>query len=289
MTPFPLSLSRVTSAWQFFRKSFMTIQSQISIPSRLLTQATAQISLVGAGPGDVGLLTLNALLRIQQAEIVLYDYLVSDEILSLLPVNCKTYCVGKRAGHHSMTQDAINHLLLEVAQTGKRVVRLKGGDPFIFGRGAEEMQVLLDQGHHVEVIPGITAASGCAAYAGIPLTHRDIAQSATVVTGYCKSEDKTPNWAQMAVTNSTVVVYMGLFKAAKIAGELIQHGRPATTPVAIIEKGCTPNQRVIECELAQLAETIQAESVQSPALLVIGDVVKMKLSKPKLSEQQLAS
>lgn len=256
----------------------MISSAHLTLPAHLLAPATAQVSLVGAGPGDVGLLTLNALLRIQQAEIVLYDFLVSDEVLSLLPANCQKYCVGKRAGHHSMTQDAINELLLEVANTGKRVVRLKGGDPFIFGRGAEEMQELLDAGHDVEVIPGITAASGCAAYAGIPLTHRDVAQSATVVTGYCKSEDKTPNWAQMAVTNSTVVVYMGLFKAGKISAELIQHGRAAATPVAIIEKGCTPQQRVIECELHELAQTIKDKAIESPALLVIGDVVKMRLS-----------
>ena len=252
------------------------------IPYHLLSEPSATISLVGAGPGDVGLLTLNALLRIQQADIALYDYLVSDEVLSLLPPHCQRHCVGKRAGHHSMSQEGINDLLIEVAKTGKRIVRLKGGDPFIFGRGAEEMQVLLDEGYPVEVVPGITAASGCAAYAGIPLTHRDIAQSATVVTGYCKSEDKTPNWAQMAVTNSTVVVYMGLFKAAKIARELIQHGRAATTPVAIIEKGCTPAQRVIECELQALAQTIETNQVQSPALLVIGDVVKMRLAQPRV-------
>lgn len=258
----------------------MTEHSVLKVPSKLLTKPTANVSLVGAGPGDVGLLTLHALVRIQQAEIVLYDYLVSDEILSLLPDDCQKHCVGKRAGHHSMTQDAINQLLLDVAQTGKLVVRLKGGDPFIFGRGAEEMQELLDAGHDVEVIPGVTAASGCAAYAGIPLTHRDIAQSATVVTGYCKSEDKTPNWAQMAVTNSTVVVYMGLYKAAKIANELIHHGRPANTPVAIIEKGCTPEQRLVECELESMAETIQSANIQSPALLVIGDVVKMRLKSP---------
>ncbi|MCM2678730.1 uroporphyrinogen-III C-methyltransferase [Echinimonas agarilytica] len=252
----------------------------LQVPSQYLTTPMAQISLVGAGPGDVGLLTINALLRIQQAEIVLFDYLVSEQILSLLPSSCQRYCVGKKAGQHSMTQDATNQLLLKVAATGKRVLRLKGGDPFIFGRGAEEMQILLDQGHHVEVIPGITAASGCAAYAGIPLTHRDVAQSATVVTGFCKNEGKAPNWKQMAVSNSTVVVYMGLFKAAKIAAELIDNGRDASTPVAIIEKGCTPEQRVVECELQQLADTIAEHQIQSPALLVIGDVVSMRLQQP---------
>ncbi|MBW8191080.1 uroporphyrinogen-III C-methyltransferase [Neiella marina] len=264
----------------------MAHSQMLSIPGQLLSAPTANISLVGAGPGDVGLLTINALLRIQQAEIVLFDYLVSEQILSLLPANCQRYCVGKRAGQHSMTQDAINQLLAKVAATGKRVVRLKGGDPFIFGRGAEEMQVLLDQGHHVEVIPGITAASGCAAYAGIPLTHRDVAQSATVVTGYCKAEGKSPDWAQMAVTNSTVVVYMGLFKAAKIAAELIHHGRAASTPVAIIEKGCTPEQRVVECQLNNLAQTIDAASIQSPALLVIGEVVAMRLQQPEADIQE---
>ncbi|MBD1390088.1 uroporphyrinogen-III C-methyltransferase [Neiella sp. HB171785] len=262
----------------------MSHSQLLNIPGHLLSAPTAAISLVGAGPGDVGLLTINALLRIQQAEIVLYDYLVSEQILSLLPSHCQRYCVGKRAGQHSMTQDAINQLLLKVAATGQRVVRLKGGDPFIFGRGAEEMQVLLDNGHHVEVIPGITAASGCAAYAGIPLTHRDVAQSATVVTGYCKAEGKSPDWAQMAVTNSTVVVYMGLFKAAQIAAELIKHGRAASTPVAIIEKGCTPEQRVVECQLDNLADTIASQAIQSPALLVIGDVVAMRLQQPLATE-----
>ncbi len=252
-------------------------QTTLSLPTALLNPPSAMISLVGAGPGDVGLLTLNALLRIQQAEVVLYDYLVSDAVLSLLPTDCEKHCVGKRAGRHSMIQDEINHLLLEMAKTGKRVVRLKGGDPFIFGRGAEEMQILLDAGFHVEVVPGITAASGCSAYAGIPLTHRDVAQSATIVTGYCKSEDRKPNWQQMAISNCTVVIYMGLFNSAKIAEELIQHGRSAKTPVAIIEKGCTPEQRVVVCELSTLAATVQAEAIETPALLVIGEVVNMRM------------
>lgn len=233
------------------------------------------VSLVGAGPGDPGLLTLKALDRIQRAEVVLFDALVNEAILALLPADCQRISVGKRAGHHSSLQPDINELLLQHAASGRYVVRLKGGDPFIFGRGGEELLALATAGYDCEVIPGITAASGCAASVGIPLTHRTVAQGATIVTGHCRQDGAAPDWAQLAAVNHTLIVYMGLMKAADISAALVGHGRPADTPVAVVEKGCTPAQRVHYCTLASLASTIAQQQVAAPGLIIIGDVVSI--------------
>ncbi len=232
-----------------------------------------EVALVGAGPGDPELLTIKALSYLQQADVVLYDYLVSDEIMSLVPSDCILVCVGKRAGHHSVPQEKTNQLLVDFAKQGHRVVRIKGGDPFMFGRGGEELEVLFDSEIKFQVIPGITAAVGATAYAGIPLTHRDYAQSALFVTGHVKDENDEMDWSTLARGNQTLIVYMGLMKSSYIQQQLIKYGRSAETPIAIIERGTQSTQKVFKGHLAGLAEL--AADAQSPSLIVIGEVVKL--------------
>lgn len=232
-----------------------------------------EIALVGAGPGDVGLLTLRGLQVMQQADVVLYDHLVSDEILDLVRRDAERICVGKRAGAHSVIQEETNRLLVELAQQGKRVVRLKGGDPFIFGRGGEELQVAAAAGIPFQVVPGVTAAAGATAYAGIPLTHRDHAQSVTFITGHCRPDGEGLDWADLARARQTLAIYMGTMTAADISQRLIAHGRAATTPVAVISRGTRADQWVQIGTLQQLEEL--AQQAPLPALLVIGEVVEL--------------
>ena len=232
-----------------------------------------EVALVGAGPGDAGLLTLRALQRIQQADVVLYDALVSDAVLELVRRDAEKLLVGKRARGARVAQEEINHLLVQLARQGKRVVRLKGGDPFVFGRGGEELQALRAAGIPFEVVPGITAALGATAYAGIPLTHRDHAQSALFVTGHCRSDGKAQDWATLARSRQTLVVYMGAIKAAELTRELITHGRAASTPVAVISQGTLATQTVRRGTLADLPAL--AADAPSPALLVIGEVAAL--------------
>ena len=235
-----------------------------------------EVYVVGAGPGDPELLTLKALQLMQQADVVVYDYLVSEPIMQLVRRDAELICVGKKAGAHSVAQEHTNQLLIDLALAGKKVCRLKGGDPFIFGRGAEEIEVLLPHQIPFQVVPGITAAAGCAAYAGIPLTHRDYAQAVQFVTGHCQKEGKEPDWPSLSRPNQTLVIYMGLMKSAHIQAQLLSAGRAAETPVAILENGTRPEQRVITGTLAQLATLIEQHQVQSPALLVIGEVVALQ-------------
>lgn len=235
-----------------------------------------EVFIVGAGPGDPELLTLKALQLMQQADVVVYDYLVSQPILELVRRDAELICVGKKAGAHSVAQEETNALLIKLALEGKKVCRLKGGDPFIFGRGAEEIEVLLPHNIHFQVVPGITAAAGCAAYAGIPLTHRDHAQAVQFVTGHCQKDGKEPDWQSLGRPNQTLVIYMGLLKSAHIQQRLLDAGRAADTPVAILENGTRPEQRVISGTLSQLAGLIEQHQVQSPALLVIGEVVSLQ-------------
>lgn len=245
-------------------------------PSPILNRSLFQfgeVALIGAGPGDPELLTVKALKFLQQADVVLYDYLVSDEIISLLSSDTQSICVGKRAGYHSVSQQETNRLLVEFAQKGYRVARIKGGDPFVFGRGGEELDALVDANVPFQVIPGITAAAGATAYAGIPLTHRDYAQSAIFITGHLKADSDQQDWSTLARKNQTLVIYMGLMKSEHIQQQLITHGRSADTPVAIIERGTHATQRVIEGELAELSEL--AATAESPSLIVIGEVVRL--------------
>lgn len=235
--------------------------------------AQGEIALVGAGPGDVGLLTLRGLQVMQQADVVLYDHLVSGEILDLVRRDAERICVGKRAGAHSVIQEETNRLLVELAQQGKRVVRLKGGDPFIFGRGGEELQVAAAAGIPFQVVPGVTAAAGATAYAGIPLTHRDHAQSVTFITGHCRPDGDGLDWADLARTRQTLAIYMGTMKAADISQRLIAHGRDASTPVAVISRGTRADQQVQIGTLEQLEYLAQRAPL--PALLVIGEVVEL--------------
>jgi len=232
-----------------------------------------EVVLVGAGPGDAGLLTLKGLQQIQQADVVVYDRLVSDEIMNLVRRDADRVFVGKRAGYHCVPQEEINQILLREAQSGKRVVRLKGGDPFIFGRGGEELETLCHAGIPFSVVPGITAASGCSAYSGIPLTHRDYAQSVRLVTGHLKTGGEL-DWANLAAEKQTLVFYMGLNQAAAIQEQLIAHGMQADIPVALVENGTSVQQRVVSGTLSQLGEL--AQQVKSPSLIIVGRVVALR-------------
>lgn len=243
-------------------------------------QTMGSVSLVGAGPGDPELLTLRAARRIMQADAVLYDNLVSPEILALIPPAAEQHYVGKKAAKHALPQEAVNSWLVRLALAGKRVVRLKGGDPFVFGRGGEEMEALLAAGIAVEVVPGITAATGCAAYAGIPLTHRDWAQSVTFATGHRKTGLQDLDWPGLARPDQTVVFYMGVSAAAGIAEALVAHGRSPQTPVAVIYHGTRPDQQVRVATLETLAAKINAEGVKPPALLIVGEVVRLYRAAP---------
>ncbi|MBD0411174.1 siroheme synthase CysG [Pseudoalteromonas distincta] len=234
-----------------------------------------EVYVVGAGPGDPELLTLKALQLMQQADVVVYDFLVSDEIMELVRRDADLICVGKRLGDHSVVQEDTNQMLVDLAKQGKKVCRIKGGDPFIYGRGGEEVQVLAANNVNYQIVPGITAAAGCSAYAGIPLTHRDHAQAIQFVTGHCKKDGQELDWQSLAKANQTLAIYMGVIKSPHIQGELLKHGRKADTPVAIIENGTRKNQRVVTGKLGELADLIERNSIISPALLIIGEVAAL--------------
>ncbi len=232
-----------------------------------------EVVLVGAGPGDPGLLTLKGLQQIQQADIIVYDRLVSNEIMNLARRDAQRIFVGKRPGFHCVPQEQINQILLEQAQKGLRVVRLKGGDPFIFGRGGEELETLFNANIPFSVIPGITAASGCSAYSGIPLTHRDYAHSVRLITGHLKDGTQL-DWHSLAAEKQTLVFYMGLSQAENIKANLIKHGMNGDTPVAIVEEGTTTKQKVIDGLLSELDEL--ALQACSPSLIIVGPVVALR-------------
>ena len=234
-----------------------------------------EVYLVGAGPGDPDLLTFRALRLLQMADVVVYDRLVAPPILDLARRDAEQIYVGKERDNHALSQENINQLLVRLAKEGKRVVRLKGGDPFIFGRGGEEIATLMENGVTFQVVPGITAASGCATYSGIPLTHRDYAQSVVFVTGHLQDGSVNLNWKALAHPNQTTVFYMGLHGVGIVAGELIRHGLPQTTPVALIQQGTTQNQRVLICDLRSLEDTVKTEQIKPPTIIIVGEVVKL--------------
>lgn len=239
-------------------------------------QQHGEVYLVGGGPGDPDLLTFRALRLMQQCDVCVYDKLVSAEVLELVRRDAERIYVGKSRDQHTLAQEEINQLLARLALAGKRVLRLKGGDPFIFGRGGEEIETLMQQGVPFQVVPGITAANGVSSYAGIPLTHRDYAQACLFITGHLKNGELDLDWAAMARPQQTVVIYMGLVGLAQICQQLIAHGVSANMPAAVVQQGTTQNQRVVSANLGDLAEQVAAANMKAPCLTIIGEVVQLR-------------
>lgn len=235
-----------------------------------------KVYLIGGGPGDPELLTLKAHRLLTEADVVLYDRLVGERIIDLIPATAEALYVGKEKSKHSLPQGEINTLLCKKAKEGKKVVRLKGGDPFIFGRGGEEIEELVGEGVSFEIVPGVTAAAGCAAYAGIPLTHRDYAQSVRFVTGHLKDGTTDLPWHELVHPAQTLVIYMGLTGLAETSAKLIEHGMSKSMPVAVVERGTTPEQRVFTSTIAEITHVVERNEVKSPSLLIIGEVVELQ-------------
>jgi len=242
---------------------------------RLGSPAPGRVALVGAGPGDPELLTLRAARLIGEAEVLVIDHLVGEGVLELARPSTERIYVGKESGHHTLPQEDINQLLVRLATAGRRVVRLKGGDPYIFGRGGEEVEALVAAGVAFEVVPGITAACGVAAYAGIPLTHRDHAQSVVFATGHRRDGASALDWTALARPHQTAVIYMGVGQLAAHCTALVTHGRAAHTPAALVENGTTPHQRVVTGTLETLPDRALEAGIRPPALLIVGEVVSL--------------
>ena len=239
-------------------------------------QGKGTVYLVGAGPGDPELLTLRAARLLGQADVVVYDHLVSAGVLDMARADAERIYVGKQESLHTLPQEEINNLLVSLAKQGKQVVRLKGGDPFMFGRGGEEAEVLVAQGIRFEVVPGITAASGVSCYAGIPLTHRDYAQSCKFTTGHLKDGTLHLDWENLVQAHQTLVIYMGLGALSEISRQLIAHGQTADMPTAVIENGTTNRQRVLVGTLATISDMVTAQDFKSPCLIIVGEVVALR-------------
>lgn len=248
----------------------------IQLPfSRHGNSGGGQVFLVGAGPGDPDLLTLRALRLMQETDVVVYDALVSDEVMALVSKEAERIYVGKRSGNHALPQEAINALLIDLARQGKHVLRLKGGDPFVFGRGGEEIEMLAAHGIPFQVIPGISAANGISCYAGIPLTHRRYAQSVLYATGHLCNGLLDLDWVALTRPHQTVVIYMGLNALPLICEKLVEHGLPATHPIAVVQQGTTAAHRIVSGTLATIAERVAASGLASPSLILLGEVVPL--------------
>ncbi len=247
-----------------------------AVDAAQVSENKGEVYLVGAGPGDPDLLTFRALRLLQQADVIVYDRLVSAEILDMARRDADRIYVGKKRDQHTLPQEDINLLLAREAKKGKRVLRLKGGDPFIFGRGGEEIETLMQEGVSFQIVPGITAAAGAASYAGIPLTHRDYAQSVTFVTGHLKDGSMNLNWLALAQPHQTLVVYMGLLGLKIFCAKLVEHGLPAGTPIALVQKATTHQQKVLIGTLGTMPSLVDKTTIKPPTLIIVGDVVKLQ-------------
>jgi len=233
------------------------------------------VYLVGSGPGALDLMTVRATRLVAEADVIVHDHLIADGVLDLARAGAEIICVGKKASKHTLPQSELNQVLVRLAREGKMVVRLKGGDPFVFGRGGEEIEALFASAIPFEIVPGVTAASACAAYAGIPLTHRDHAQTLTFATGHLQDGSVDLDWEALARPRQTVVFYMGIGGVKDICRQLIAHGLPPDHPAAIVESGSTERQRVVAADLATLPAKVQAAKIASPALIIVGSVVRL--------------
>lgn len=251
-------------------------RNSIGAPFSATAKRLGTVYLVGGGPGNPELLTLRAARLIAEAEVLVVDHLIGPDILALAPEKAERIYVGKEAGKHTMPQEQINTLLVSLAQAGKNVVRLKGGDPFVFGRGGEEIETLAAHGIAFEVVPGVSAALGMAAYAGIPLTHRDFAQTCVFTTGHLKDGNCHLDWVALARPNQTLVIYMGLAGLEEISRELIAHGLPGETPAAVVQNATLPSQRCVTATLATLPAEVSSAGIMRPAMIVIGAVVSLR-------------